>query len=286
MAETTRWVFKLVVDILLIVLIVSLSITLRQVGVPFHRGFFCDDQSLMHPFKSGTVSAAVLYGVGFALPSAFIIGIESFLVYKNKDQTEAPRNDLLLKMVRQSFDYLVPFFFGAAVTHMTTNIPKYAVGRLRPHFFAICQPDWARINCSEGNRYITEDVCTGTDVKAIQEARVSFPSGHASEAVYTMVFLMIYLQMKLTWSGLALLRPTLQTGLFYMAFYTCLSRISDYKHHWSDVLAGAILGLVVALLVTYKVTPFDRERRKVQEQTTQKRNSTQVLKEDNENTNL
>ncbi|XP_046573750.1 phospholipid phosphatase 3-like [Haliotis rubra] len=278
----TRWIVKLVVDILLIILIAALSITLRQVGVPFHRGFFCDDQSLMHPYKTGTISAAALYCVGFLLPSAFIIGIESFLVYKNKEKTDTQENGMLLKMVKQSFDYLVPFFFGAAVTHLTTNIPKYAVGRLRPHFFAICQPDWVRINCSDGNRYITEDVCTGSDVKAIEEARVSFPSGHASEAVYTMVFLMIYLQMKLTWSGLTLLRPTLQTVLFYMAFYTCLSRISDYKHHWSDVLAGAILGLVVALLVAYKVSPGNRKQ-KVEEQ---RRISTQALKGDNENTNL
>lgn len=34
-----------------------------------------------------------------------------------------------------------------------------------------------------------------------------------------------------------------------MTWFTCLSRISDYKHHWSDVLAGALLGVTCALIV-------------------------------------
>ena len=51
------------------------------------------------------------------------------------------------------------------------------------------------------------------------------------------------------WSGSQLLRPLVQALLTYMALYTCLSRVSDYKHHWSDVLAGAIIGVGTAALV-------------------------------------
>ena len=35
----------------------------------------------------------------------------------------------------------------------------------------------------------------------------------------------------------------------YAAIYVGLSRISDYKHHWSDVLMGALLGSFLAALV-------------------------------------
>jgi len=41
----------------------------------------------------------------------------------------------------------------------------------------------------------------------------------------------------------------LQAVSIYAAVYVGLSRISDYKHHWSDVLMGAILGTFVAALV-------------------------------------
>lgn len=35
-----------------------------------------------------------------------------------------------------------------------------------------------------------------------------------------------------------------------LAVYVSLTRVSDYKHHASDVLAGSVLGFVVAITVT------------------------------------
>ena len=53
--------------------------------------------------------------------------------------------------------------------------------------------------------------------------------------------------MKGDWARL--LRPTLQFGLVAASIYVGLSRVSDYKHHWSDVLTGLIQGALVAVLV-------------------------------------
>lgn len=52
------------------------------------------------------------------------------------------------------------------------------------------------------------------------------------------------------WQSLSLVRPLLQVTLIYLSIYTGLSRISDYKHHWSDVLVGLIQGTLVAILTT------------------------------------
>lgn len=59
----------------------------------------------------------------------------------------------------------------------------------------------------------------------------------------------IYLQKNFTWGGSKLLKPLLQFIFISLALGTALSRVSDYKHHWSDVLAGSILGISVAFIV-------------------------------------
>jgi hypothetical protein len=41
------------------------------------------------------------------------------------------------------------------------------------------------------------DFCTGKDFAKIKEARLSFPSGHASFSTYTMLFLVLYLEARL-----------------------------------------------------------------------------------------
>lgn len=46
-----------------------------------------------------------------------------------------------------------------------------------------------------------------------------------------------------------LLKPFLQVLALITTWFISLSRISDYKHHWSDVIVGGILGTSVAVIV-------------------------------------
>ena len=75
------------------------------------------------------------------------------------------------------------FLVGAAVNVVLTDVGKYTVGRLRPHFLAVCKPDFSKLNCTTGfhKNFITNYECTG-DKDLIKEARLSFPSGHSSFA--------------------------------------------------------------------------------------------------------
>jgi len=67
--------------------------------------------------------------------------------------------------------------------------------------------------------------------------------------MYCMLFVALYLQARMKGDWARLLRPTLQFGLVAVSIYVGLSRVSDYKHHWSDVLTGLIQGALVAVLV-------------------------------------
>lgn len=64
----------------------------------------------------------------------------------------------------------------------------------------------------------------------------------------------LYLQARLQVEWARLLRPTIQFFLIAASVYTGLSRVSDYKHHWSDVLTGLLQGALMALLVVRYVS--------------------------------
>lgn len=65
--------------------------------------------------------------------------------------------------------------FGAALCQLTTDIAKYSLGRLRPHFLDVCKPDWGNFSCTDAHGhmvYVLDDgVCTQTDSKLLKEAR-------------------------------------------------------------------------------------------------------------------
>ncbi|XP_037537455.1 phospholipid phosphatase 3-like [Nematolebias whitei] len=216
---------------------------------PYRRGFYCDDESIKYPAKSkDTISDGVLSAAGILITILSIIIGETYRIYfLNEGSSSFVGNPYIAALYKQ----VGVFVFGCAISQSFTDIAKVSVGRMRPHFLDVCKPDFSTINCSLG--YITEYQCQGSESK-VQEARKSFFSGHASFSMYTMLYLVFYLQSRFTWHGARLLRPLTQFTLIMMSFYTGLSRVSDHKHHPTDVLAGFIQGALVAYCIVFFVS--------------------------------
>ncbi|XP_042234323.1 phospholipid phosphatase 3-like isoform X2 [Homarus americanus] len=217
---------------------------------------FCDDESLRYPFTDHeTVSDMALMLFGVAMPVGLMCLLEWWRIRQEavgKPLVMCSRN--VSSWFWASYAAIGTFLFGCACSQLSTDIAKYSIGRLRPHFISVCIPDWSQLNCTQDYRYVDHIPCTSSESFRLKEARLSFPSGHASFSAFTMIYLAIYLQVRFKFKGPKLVRPFLQFVCLMMTFYCCLSRVSDYKHHWSDVLFGFALGTTVAILISVYVS--------------------------------
>ncbi|OTB01696.1 hypothetical protein M426DRAFT_74994 [Hypoxylon sp. CI-4A] len=137
---------------------------------------------------------------------------------------------------------------------------KWLIGGLRPHFLAVCQPDITKASNAAGVKgapynaagfssiYYTKEICTG-DENEINDSLESFPSGHSTAAFAGFIYLYLYLNAKLKvfanyhpamWKLVAIYAPVLGATLIAGAL-----TIDEY-HNWYDVVAGGIIGSVMA----------------------------------------
>ena len=147
--------------------------------------------------------------------------------------------------------------FQAAVAGAMTNIGlsetvtqliKYSVQRRRPNFYALC--GWS----------LEQRKCTADFDKQV-EAQLSFPSGHSSLTFGAMTFLALYFL-----GRVGLQRKNYSVTARILALSCCIipgswafavasSRVIDHWHHPSDVVAGALLGILSAMLSYHTCYP-------------------------------
>ncbi|KAF9926637.1 hypothetical protein FBU30_003821 [Linnemannia zychae] len=138
---------------------------------------------------------------------------------------------------------------------------KWLIGGFRPHFLDVCKPDTNLIIDAGYNRkgfqhlYFTREICTG-DIDQIDDSLESFPSGHSTAAFAGFVFLYLYLNAKLKvfsnyhpamWKLIVIYIPVLGAVLIGGALTI------DNFHNWYDVVAGAVIGSVMAFS-SYRMT--------------------------------
>jgi phosphatidate phosphatase len=263
--QLKKRIVQTVIDVIVIIIIFIAFILVYALVDPKILYFTCDQSDIFMPLKPDTVPfwAVPIYSV--LGPLIFIILVE-ILNSKLFPGQPNKRNLSLRSRGRQLLicagHSISLFVLGIAITLLLTEIGKRWVGRLRPHFIAVCNPDFSKVNCissaGSGNIYNAIDTggsfCRG-DEKDVKEARLSFPSGHSSFSWYCMVFLIVYLEARLILTRFRFMKPLIQMVAFIAAFVTMLSRVSDYHHRGSDVIGGTVLGNILSknLIIEFNI---------------------------------
>ncbi|KAJ1999484.1 hypothetical protein H4R26_005046 [Coemansia thaxteri] len=145
---------------------------------------------------------------------------------------------------------------------MITNTIKNLAGRHRPDFISRCNLDVANAQTLEPFiGLLTTSVCRQSDKSFFWDGMRSFPSGHTSFSFAGFTYLALWLGGHMhigdrrgrTYKSFVVLVPLLTAMLIGV------SRTKDYRHHWQDVLAGAILGIFMGWFGyhQYYPSPFD-----------------------------
>jgi len=275
----SRTLIRRVSDAFLVITLAILVGILTVKVRPVRRGFFCDDDSIRYPYKDNTVTGTMLL-IGVAiLPHVFMFVIEILATCSRRSQKlKLIQLDLLTKqeladkqdtvessspdkqqLTNQTARHTCMsalghtatlcwlFWFGLIFTTFVTQVGKISIGRLRPYFYDVCKP--TNFTCTDG--YVTDYVCSSYNYRMIHQARQSFPSGHSSMSVFVALFLVLHIQRRLpVYPRIGfLVKAFLQSLLAVLAFYTCLSRVTDNWHHSGDVVVGALIGAAIAVWV-------------------------------------
>lgn len=262
------------VECLTVGILFSAYLSVDNMSKPLIAYFTCDQTDILEPYKPNTVSTMSMIVLGNSVPILTILLIE--LANSNALSRllgllrEKGYNQYGRGMAEYSIHAINLFFLGEFTTVLITETSKRWVGRLRPHFMEVCKPRLDSITCFNktldgqiyNSIYTGGDFCTG-DPKAVEEARLSFPSGHASFTTYCVIYLIIYLEARFFVTRFHFGKRLIQISAFVICIIICLSRISDFQHRPSDVVGGSLLGLSMAICVGYiakNVWSFEQEQ--------------------------
>lgn len=151
----------------------------------------------------------------------------------------------LMRTPRVFFGVLSTFFLGVAesagLTLLITTGLKLIVGRPRPFFRQIC-----------GEFVPNTFKCTG-DPAAVADARKSFPSGHSSLSFAVFVYVALYMATRMRLSSVETRFKSIKLTLIFVPVFiaalVAVSRVLDFHHNYSDIVAGSALGACIAATV-------------------------------------
>ena len=205
-----EWIFTICIGICAIFVAITIE--------PLHDSAIVDNPTENYPYSGETIGAPLLFLIVIIIPCA-ILGL--IAIYHPK------KMDLCLAYMSLAQTL--------CITLLLTESLKVFVARPRPNYFHYCGYDKEKRACTGPNKYQ-------------KDAKVSFPSGHASISFCTATWLMLFIQQFFNFSG-EIWYLLIKFTPIVIATFISATRITDYMHHVSDVVAGSVLGIGVGSVV-------------------------------------
>ncbi|XP_065511859.1 phospholipid phosphatase-related protein type 5 isoform X1 [Caloenas nicobarica] len=237
------------------------------------QGFFCYEGAYRKPYPGpedrSAVPPVLLYSLTAGVPVLVIIVGETAVFclqlatkdFENQEKTILTGDCCYINpLVRRTIRFLGIYAFGLFATDIFVNAGQVVTGNLAPHFLALCKPNYTALGCKQYTQFISSvHACTGNP-DLIMKARKTFPSKEAALSVYAAMYLAMYITNTVKARGTRLAKPVLCLGLMCLAFLTGINRVAEYRNHWSDVIAGFVIGISIAVFLVVCVVNNFRGR--------------------------
>lgn len=254
--------FHRAVDTLILVLVACFLI-LTELGLlpqVVKRGFYCDDQSIKHEYRGDTITTVAILLSGL-IPVPLIWLTEALFYTPSISLSKTETESRFRGSWREAWYWSKKYGRGLITMLVIIGTIKIFLGELRPHFYTTCSPD---VKC-KGSEYVSTYQCTNEaeSLYFVRDASKSFPSGHSAMSVFEAIFLIWYLEKRVPRLRTLFTIPLVQMVLMCWAVFCSLSRITDNRHHWWDVLAGTVAGCIAAFMTClFGCHNFDTSKRK------------------------
>lgn len=218
---------------------------LEVLATPGKRMFALDDPSISNPFTVyERYNDFWLLVVAVVVPLGMIGGLVAF---------DTGITDKLHAFYVAS----VEFSMGVSVTAFVTAFLKVRLAKLRPDFLQRCGPSMTLVGNSTSVLY-DESVCTAPlGKRLLLDGYKSCPSGHSALAIAGLGYVTL-------WCAKRYWNPREERAL--VVFVSCwpllwavdvvCSRITDFRHSYTDVMLGTLVGCM-GLFFAHFVTVSD-----------------------------
>nr|KAG5698317.1 hypothetical protein BaRGS_017019 [Batillaria attramentaria] len=255
------------IEFLLLVFVIVIEYFLRWTDVfPLRRqNFTCNDvdiscssrdKELMADFAfDADVPDEAIYALSFCVPPFVVligeIGLCTFSEGQQKSIRLMNKHCSVPQVIRRMLRFLGVFLFGGFTLMVLVDVTKVMVGRLRPDFLDRCNVNLAM--CTSPNVTLDDSACLNTHKMELRTARTSFPSLNAALTSYAAIFVAVYIHGAMRSHSVRILRPFLTLVFVMLAMLSGLAEYARCVSHWTDVVVGHAVGVVIAVYLTVGV---------------------------------